>query len=187
MPSGYNEDFPDDVILDVAVFSHEVAAAQVEVGVTRGGNAFKKNTEQRQIPFDGSRVPIAGLDRKIGGRPEFTGTLLQFPTGIVDKFEAGSTAVTAGTPAVTTITPLDQGVTIAKSKMLVKPTLTYKRGNGGTFAIQFPLGLVMNFDVNAQDKNEGEIPFTVESRLDPDAVGFTTDDPGYVYILTEPA
>jgi hypothetical protein len=188
MPSGYNPDFPDDVILDVGVLTHEVAAAQVPIGVTRGGTAFKKNTENRQIPADGLRVPIAGLDRNVGGRPEFSGTLLQFPTAIVDKFEAGSTAVTdAGPPEVTTITPIDQGTTIVKDKMLVKPTLTYRRGNGGTFAIEFPLGLVMNFDINAQDKNEGEIPYTIESRLDPDAVGFTTDDPGYTYVLTGPA
>jgi hypothetical protein len=187
MPSGWNANFPNDMIWDVAVLSREVATVQTPLFVTRGGNNARRNNENRQVPFDGSRVPIAGLDRGIGSRPEFSGTALQIDETTLAIFEPGSTLVTvAGPPAVHTITPLKQSLVIAKTMMMLKPRLTWARSGGGSVYMQFPYGFVLEWDINAQDKSEGEIPFRIESRLDPAAVGFTTDDPGYVIVVTDP-
>jgi hypothetical protein len=187
MPSGYTASLPNDMIWDVGVLSHDVATVQTALFATRGGVNVLRNIEMRSADFDGRRVKIAGLDRKVGSDPRFEGTAVQIDETLLAKFEPGSTTVTAGTPAVHTITPLKQSTTIAKSTMLVKPRLTWLRSGGGTVYVQFPLGLVVSYDIRAVDKTEGEIPFAIESRIDPAAVGFTTDDEGYIWVVTEPA
>lgn len=187
MPSGYNASFPNDMLWDVAVFSKDVATVQTPQFVTRGGNAFKRNHENRQVPFDGSREPIAGLDRGIGARPEFSGTALQLDEVVAAMFLPKATTVTvAGPPAVNTITPVKHGIAIAKTDMILKPRLTWARSGGGSVYVQFPYGLVMEWDINAQDKSEAEIPFRIEARLDPAAGGFTTDDAAWVLVVTDP-
>ena len=101
MPSGYNANLPNDMIWDVAVLSHEVAAAQVPLFATRGGNAFNKAEEHRQVPYDGARVPVAGLDRKVGAVPAFQGTALQLDETLLALLEpASTTATVAGPPPV---------------------------------------------------------------------------------------
>lgn len=186
MPSGYNANLPLDMLWDVAVLSHDVSGTQTPLFATRGGNKVLRNIEIRNVPFDGSRVKIAGLDRKIGSNPRFEGTAIQLDETLLAKFEMGSTTVTAGSPATHTITMLKQGLVIPKSSMLVLPRLTWARSGGGSVYCQFPLGLTVEYDINAQDKSEGEIPFAIESRLDAAAVGFTTDDEGYIWVVKEP-
>jgi len=187
MPSGYNANLPLDMIWEIAVLSHDVAAVQTALFATKDGPRVLRNIEIRNAEFAGKRVKIAGLDRKIGSNPRFEGIGVQIDETLLTKFEPGSATVTAGTPAVSTLTPLKQGLVIPKSTMLVKPRLTWPRSGGGSVYIELPLGLVVDYDLNAQDKVEGEIPFAIEARLDPAAGGFTTDDEGYTWVTTDPA
>jgi hypothetical protein len=186
MPSGYTADLPADVMYDIGVFSHEVAAAQVALGATRGGVPFNKNETLRHVEFDGRRVGIAGLDRIVDSDPTFEMTLVHIDEAKLVLLLPGSAKVTAGTPAVHTITPIKNSTTIVKGVMLVKPRLTYARAGGGTVYIQFPLGLVTEWTPTGVDKDEAQHKITVKSRLDPAAVGFTTDDPGYIVVVNDP-
>lgn len=186
MPSGYNANLPNDMIWDVGVLTHDVATVQTPLFATRGGVKVLRNIQIRSAEFDGRRAKIAGLDRKIGSDPRFEGTAVQIDETLLQKFEPGGTLVTAGTPAVHTLTPLGQSVTIVKATMLVKPRITWLRSGGGTVYVQFQLGLVVEYDINAQDKTEGEIPFAIEARLDPALGGFDTDDEPYIWVVNDP-
>lgn len=186
MPSGWNADFPNDMIWDNGVVSVDESGTQVDIGVTRGGVAPEFGDENRQVPFDGARVGIAGLDRIITSVPAITGTLLQFDEKKGTQFITGATKVTAGSPAVSTITPPKRSTKLTKAMLLKAPRIRYARSGGGFVDIQAPYGLGSFNTINAQDKNEGEIPFRIDARLDPDAVGFTTDDPGFIVIVTDP-
>jgi hypothetical protein len=186
MPSGWNADFPNDMIWDNGVVSVDEAGSQVDIGVTRGGVAPEFGDTYRQPEFDGKRVGIAGLDRIIDSAPVITGTLLQFDEKKSTQFIPGGTKVTAGTPAVSTTTPPKRSTKITKAQLLKAPRIRYARSGGGHVDIQAPYGLGFFNTINAQDKNEGEIPFRIEARLDPDAVGFTTDDPGFIVVVTDP-
>jgi hypothetical protein len=186
MPSGWNADFPNDMIWDNGVVSIDESGSQVDIGVTRGGVAPEFNDEYRNVPFDGKRVKIAGLDRIIDSAPVITGTLLQFDEKKGTQFIPGATKVTAGTPAVSTITGPKRSTKITKAQLLKSPRIRYARSGGGTVDIKAPYALGFINTINAQDKSEGEFVFRMEAELDPDAVGFTTDDPGFVVVVTDP-
>lgn len=192
-PNAWNAAFPNDVILDVGVLTHEVAAVQTVVGMTRGGNNFVSGEVRRAIgtpdaPVDGVRTRIVGMTRILRWNDtRFEGTLIQLPFGIIQKF-LPSTVVTAGTPAVSTYTPKAAGTVLALGDLLVKPTLTYGRGDGGTVAVQFDYGEVAAFPgITAPDQGEATFAYSILACMDPAAVGFTTNKAPYRIITTAAA
>jgi len=187
-PNAWNAAFPDDVILDNAVLSHEVAAAQVVVGMTRGGNNFVSGEERRHVEADGFRHQILGLRRVLRWvETRFEGTLVQLPFGIIGKF-LPSTVVTAGTPSVSTYTPKAAGTVIAVGDVLVKPRLTWNRGDGGTVHVEFDYGEVAEFPgITAPDMNEATFAYRILAVMDPDAVGYTTNNAPFRIVTTAAA
>jgi hypothetical protein len=175
-PNAWIATFPNDVIYDTGILSHEVAAAQVPIGMTRGGNNFRREPEIRNPPFDGKRHEIATMNRIVGwGNTRYEGNLLQFPTAQATKLEPGSTQATAGTPAVTTTTPIAAGTVIALGFLMVKPRITWNRGSGGTFAVEFYYGLITRWELSSQDKDEGVMAYTILPQVDPAMSGYNTN------------
>lgn len=156
-------------------------------GATRGGITFKRNTEWRNVPYDGASGETAGLHRKTDGVPTLEGTILLFgPTSISKVLEPGSTAATTGTtPSATqTITPLPYR-TMLLATQLHRYECLWKRGNGGTVKVIFPLGLAVMDTIGAADNNEGEIPIVVRAVNDPvDIVGVDEVRTPYFYEIT---
>lgn len=176
--NAWNANFPNDVILNTGVLTHEVSAAQVTVGITRGGNNFVSGEERRTIEGDGiDRHLIIGLTRQAKwNQCRFEGTLIQLPSALTTKFLPGSATVSAGTPAVGTTTPAAAGYVIALGDCLVKPTLTFARGSGGTFAVQFYYGIVAAWPgMNAKDINEGEFQYQILAAVNPAMSGYSTN------------
>lgn len=160
-----------------------------KLGATRGGITFNKNAEWRNVPFDGASGETAGLSRKTGGTPTLEGTTILFgPTALAELVEPGSTAVTVGTDpnAIRRITPLAHRTMLGVTSLHRYEAL-WKRGNGGTAKVIFPLGMPDFASVGAQDNNEGEIPFTIRAQNDPDDIDGNDEVPTPYYIeLTGP-
>lgn len=188
-PNAWNADFPDDVILDFAVLDYDLGAGtRGVVGMTRGGNNFVSGEERRHFEADGLRHRVLGgsrIARWVDTR--FEGTLVQLPFAIVEKF-LPSTNVAAGTPAVTTYTPVAAGTVLVAANMLLKPRLTWQRGDGGSFAIEFPYGEVGEFPgITAPDLNEATFAYRILAVVDPGSVGYTSNVAPYKVITTAAA
>lgn len=176
-PNAWNEDFPDDVIYNVGVLTHDISGTQTVIGMTRGGVSFVSGEERRVVEADGLRHRVIGLTRIARWvDTRFEGTLIQLPSALVDEFMPGSATVSAGTPAVATTTPGPAGTVLAVGDLLVKPTLTFARGSGGTLAIQFFYGEIAEWPgINARDINEGEFQFRIMAAVNPAMVGYSTN------------
>lgn len=190
MPSGWNANLPNDVIFDAGVVSHDVATVQTPLFATRGGPNFRENkTNRNWVQFiDGGRKPVAGADRLITDAPStIEGVSMQIDEVLALLLLPGATKVTVvGPPAVHTITPPQHSTPIAKATLIVKPRLTYPRQGGGSVYWQFPFGYTSTWEPTGRDKDEVEHRFVIESRLDPDAVGFNTDDPDFDFVVIDP-
>lgn len=190
MPSGYTTSLPDDVLLDVAVLSREVAAAQVPFGVSRGGLSFNPNKETRNVEFDGKRSPIAGLDRVTKFAPVIEGRFIQIGKAQLADLEPGSsTATSTGTasPTTYTITPTDASTLIAEGDLLTNLRMRYNRLGGGFVDIIFPVAICSQYDISGQDNNEAEVNATFEARLASDDAASSTDTPPYQILVINPA
>jgi hypothetical protein len=63
----------------------------------------------------------------------------------------------------------------------------WKRGNGGTFKVIFPLGLADVDSLSSKDNDEGESPITVKAVNDPDDIDGSDEVPApYFYEVTGP-
>lgn len=158
--TGYSADLPADVIVDSGVLYVGTAI----VGVTRGGLAFDPGKSYRNIPFDGVRSPIKGLDRIEKYDAKLTGTILEFDAEEFVQLEPGSTN-DAGTPT-TIITMKAASTLLASGDYLTDVRLVMERGGGGYAAVHFSVGLLTQYSVKTSDNSEAEIAITIEARLD---------------------
>ncbi len=192
MPSSYTIDLKTDLVLDSAVLYYDpiTPGSMVKFGGTRGGLTFNRNIEIRSVPYDGASGETAGLHRKTDGVPTITGTTLLFASpSRLPVTEPGSTSeIVAGEDgAVMTVTPLPFRTLLNADTDYHEWHCIWKRGNGGTFKVIFPVGLAVVDSIGAQDNNEGEAPITVRAINDPDDVASTDEVPApYHYEITGP-
>lgn len=166
--SGWLSTSDDDLLLGPAI----VRVASTNWGVTRGGIRGSPGWEYVPIDFDGRHSPIKGLDRKFYGAAEIGFTMLDIglaATGNqIAKLEANSSAASAGSPNVTTITPADGGA--LHGTYLTDFRLIWDRGVGsGTtryFAIYFPCALVTQWSISDNARDTAVIEITVQARKD---------------------
>jgi hypothetical protein len=185
MPSGFRAATPNNLVLDTGVFSYLVGSTETFVGVTRGEMGFEPNIEYRQPEYNGRRHMMAGMDRIVGFGSRMTGiALMEIDATILALLLPGATAGVVGD--VTTLTPEDAGVTIAKGSLIKNPKLTYQISGGGLYQVEFDYGLVVEKTLNTADKDEGSYEITIEARVDPAAVGYTTDMADFREIFTAP-
>lgn len=165
MPSGYTTSLPNDVLIDVAVLSREISAAQTPFGVSRGGLSFHPNKEFRNVEFDGKRAPIAGLDRITKFGAVIEGTFIQVGTAQIDDLEpASSVATSTGTPSTFTITPYDASTLIAAGDLITNLRMRYRRLGGGFVDVIFAKALCTQYEITGQDNSEAEVRATFEAR-----------------------
>lgn len=182
MGSSRTNKFPDDVILDTAVLTvmrspdGEAAPVRTKVGASRGGLEFDPGVEIRTLQYDGQRHKKAGHDRTTGWDSKFTGTMLELSADTAAMLESGATitdtAAVVGPPAVPAtrkITPKSADALFAIGDYVEGPRLTWLRGNGGTFSVCADYGKVTQYKIGSKDKDEGEVPITIEHRAAPDA------------------
>ncbi len=182
------DDLTNGSDLTTATFT-DSSASMTKFGGTRGGLTFNKNIEMRSVPYDGASGETAGLHRKTDGVPTITGTVLLFasPTHLA-SVEPGSTTANVGTApnATMTVTPLPFR-TMLDITDYHRWECLWKRGNGGTFKVIFPMGLATIDSLSSQDNNEGESPITIKAVNDPDDIDGNDEVPmPYFYEITGP-
>lgn len=183
------DDMTDASDVTTASFVNATAETTMEkFGATRGGIRFNKNTERRNVPFDGASGETAGLTRHTGGVPTLAGTTILFGPTMIQNLEVGATAETTGTDpnAVMRITAVPYRTMISVAD-LYRYKCVWKRGNGGTAAVVFPLGEPDMGELGSADNNEGEIPITIYAQNNPDDIDGTDEVPKpYFYEVTGP-
>ena len=85
--TGYNSDFPADVLLDSGV----LYIGSLVWGAFSGGIKFDPGVTYRNTDFDGKRSPVKGLDRVTMRMPKITGTVIQL-TPVATANAAGGIA-----------------------------------------------------------------------------------------------
>src|SRR5689334_7810055 len=98
--SGFLATLPADVLLDSGVL---FINSDTPFGVSRGGLAFDPAITYENIDFDDKRYAIQGLDRREGGTPKISGTILELSSLRLLQLEPGSTQ--SGAAADLTTTP----------------------------------------------------------------------------------
>src|ERR1700741_4004163 len=88
--SSYTTTFPSDVLLDSGVLYLGSAIWSAH----EGGLEFDPGVTRRQIPFDGQRSDVVGLDRTISFDAHIKGTVYEYTSALAQQYEAGGTLVT---------------------------------------------------------------------------------------------
>lgn len=178
--ASWNGQLPTDVMLDSGVIyidSSGVWSAQ------DGGIKFDPGREMRQIPFDGQRAQIVGLDRNTGFKPVLSGNIIEIPSATLLQLEPGSaTGSITGSPSGLTsqVVPKQAGVLYAAGDYLTNVKCIWMRGDGTYVQIRFPKCIVNKWDLTSSDKTEAKAAVELEARLDMTVSGAHVYDPVYV-------
>lgn len=151
----YTQNLPDDVLLDTGV----LLVGNQAWGASQGGLTFDPGREMRNVPFDGKRSDVAGLDRITRWNSQITGQMLVFGPASLLRLEPG-VSVTSGV-----YTPADGGLLIAVGDLLDTVKLAFQRGSGGVAVVIFDKGLVNTYTVAGQVDGEALVNVTVAARL----------------------
>lgn len=180
MLNGYSANLPKDVLLDMGI----LRIASATIGVTKGAPRWEPNDEFQNVDFDGKHAPILGLDRTFHGEPKISGVLMEFGDSSsgnqIPKLLPGSSSATAGSPAVTTITPKIGGGFLASGDYLTDVRLIFERaeltGTKQYACIYLPKAVVVKWDLqgNPAGDRHATISFEIVGRKDM-ASGATAD------------
>lgn len=173
--NGWDGTLPADCLLDSGV----LFVGSNPVGVSRGGLTFDPGRTIRNIPFDGQRSDVKGLDRVTKWDSKIMGTLLEFAATDIARDEPGSTSAVVG--GVTTITPKGAGALFAGGDYLADVRLIFERSGGGYAAVYFAFGFVVKYGpLKGNDNAEAEIPIEISARL---AVAASADVSKCPYVI----
>lgn len=112
---------------------------------------------------DGVQYPVQGLDRKVGGVPRLSGTLVNLNITSMLDIEPGASNSTVTTE--TTTTPQAVGALLASGDYVTDVRAVFQRGDGTFFAVKFPVGLIVKYDLAGAGANEkGAITIEIEAR-----------------------
>lgn len=164
--SGFSATLPADVLLDTGVL---YINGNTPFGVTVGGLSFDPGLTRENIEFDGKFVDIATLDRTISVKAKLSGKIIEASAVKLEQLEPGSTNATAGSPAVTTITPRGAGELYASGEYVTNVRAAYRRGGGGFAIVKFPLALITTWKIGGGANKKAEIDIEIEARQDPTA------------------
>lgn len=171
-PSPWLSTMPADVLKNPSVLM--VGSSPLVFGASRGGIRFEPGFEYENPDFDGKHSPIYLMDRKFYGPAKLTGTMLQIGESgggaQVTKYEAGAAEASAGSPNVTTITPLDGGAFLAAGSYLSLLRCIWDRGVGsGTeryFEVLFTKALCTKYAIQGGGRDLALIEVEFEARKD---------------------
>jgi hypothetical protein len=162
-------------------------------GVTRGGVKWDPGWEVEHIQFDGMHAPVLGMQRKFYGIAKLSFTLLDLglaATGNqIAMVEAASSAASAGSPNVTTITPEDGGTLYDSDNVLTLLRAIWDRGAGAGinryFCVVFPKAYVMKWAINDSGNVRDVATVDVEVCALKDMSSGTLNDAPYYFEYRE--
>jgi hypothetical protein len=169
--TGHTSNFPNDVLLDMGI----MLVGSTVIGVTKGPPKFSPAIELAMSEFDGMHAPLKGMDRMFYGEASVSATILELGESATGnqaaKLLPGSSAASAGSPNVTTITPVAGGSFLSSGSYLSDFRMLFERGiSSGTkkyFAIYFPCGLVLpTWDLQGEARKYANIAITIGARKD---------------------
>lgn len=173
--NGYDGTLPADALLDSGV----LYVGSTPVGVSRGGLSFDPGRQLRNIPFDGKRSDVKGLDRVTGWASKISGTLLEFAGTDIQRLEPGATSAVVG--GTTTYTPKGAGALYAAGDYLTDVRLIFERSGGGYAAVYFPSGFVDKWGpLKGTDNAEAELQIEITARA---VVAVAADVPKCPYLI----
>lgn len=156
--TGISTTLPDDVVLDSGVL---YINATTPFGVSKGAWRFDPAEEWGTVDFDGKTFSrVQGLDRKLGGSPKISGTLVELSATRMDELLPGSSQ--SGTTDIT-VTPKAAGDLLATGSYTTNVRVVFRRGNGKFAIVVFPIALCTKFGIEGQDRNSAGIPVEFEA------------------------
>lgn len=171
MLDGYLTTTPTDILKNPVI----IQVGSAKLGVTKGGCSFDPGHEIENLAqfIDGAQSPIKGLDRKFFGISKISGIILDFGEAAsgnqIAKLEIGSSAASAGSPNVTTVTPAAGGDILSAYQADVSFISDRAIGSGTKryASVYFAFGLFTKYSLKGGDtKGPVEIAFEFEGRLD---------------------
>lgn len=171
MPSAYTATTRANLILD----SGRVYIGNAVFSVTRGSVRTDPGKAIRQVPFDGQRAPIAGLDRATRWESTITATFLEYSAAKAAQLNPGATSGTVG--GVTTVTPPDAGEFLDP---IANVRAVFDKGDGGLYEFRLPMAFPMVRGIAGEDNGEAGYEVVFAGRNDWDGTTVTTDSPPYV-------
>ncbi len=187
--SSWNGQLPTDVQLDSGILyiAGSVFSAQ------QGGLKFDPGVTRRNIPFDGKRSNVKGIDRTVMWEPVISGVVLEMPVGSLSVIEPGvsapSSTIANGPTGATQRIPKSAGVLYAAGDYVSNPRIVFYRGDGTYVQVRFyDGGLVRKWDLSGADQEEAKYSIEIEARLDLTASGRRVYDAPYVieYFSVDP-
>jgi hypothetical protein len=169
--TGFTSSFPSDVVLDSGV----LYIGSSIFSCLRGGLKFDPGITMRNIPFDGQRSPIKGIDRKTMVTPKISGTMIELAEDQIAQIEPGSTQVGSSQ-----YQGKRAGILLASGDYLTNVRAIWLRGNGQFVQVRFPSALLMKYDATSVDGDELSIAIEIEARLDMTASGVNIGDMPYL-------
>ena len=182
---GYLSTTPSDLLASPAI----IRVGSTNIGTTRGGVRWDPGWTVETIPFDGMHAPVMGLQRKFYGEAKLSFTLqdigLAATGNQIAKLEAASSAASAGSPNVTTITPEDGGTVFDSDNYLSNVRAIWHRtvAGGGTtqyYAILLAKAYVMKWTLSDSGNVRDIATIEVELCGVKDMSAGTTNDAPYV-------
>ncbi|MCW5591059.1 MAG: hypothetical protein KIS74_03070 [Burkholderiales bacterium] len=170
--------FPEDVLLDSGV----LYINDTPFACLTGGLKWTPEVEYRNIPFDGKRADVKGLDRVTMRKGKVSGTVIEMPSDLIGKLEPGvSYAPGQGWSGGDMYVPRKAALLLTDGMYLTNVRAVWLRGNGELFQVRMPCALLTRYDATSQDANEVAIAIEVDARLDLSVPGSTPGDAPYVY------
>jgi hypothetical protein len=180
--NAYTTNMPNVIGLDTAVFY----VGTTPLGVTDGGQKFDPKKTFLNIPFDGKRAPIAGLDRTTKFESEISAKFLQCDISAFLDYEAGSVSSSGSSGNVIMIQTIQQASQlIATGSLLQDLRCIWKLGSTNPLVtiyrqVRFYRAIVTKYTAAWKDNGSMEIDATFSARLDLAVAGLNTDSAPYI-------
>jgi len=126
------------------------------IGLTRGGNHFVSEAEERQVEFDGNRVRFVGDSIKGGATPTISTTLLEYSTANLQRIIPANQVTTVGRR-----TKIRERLRVRREDYMKSLTWVRERADGAFIFVTLynPMN-IGNVDIPGDDNNEAAIPVT---------------------------
>lgn len=165
-----------------AVYKNYGEAGQALLGATRGGNAFKIESEIRQMDVDGARGPVKGGERLVGIVATLTANFVEVSKELLLRALPGATAANyPAAPATKTHDLITRSADIVTGDYLTNVAIVGQSTASATNYVIVKLLNVLsdgNLEISFSDKDESVLAVTFKAHFDPSVM---TTEPWEIY------